>query len=151
MKRFKFKLEPVLWHRKHMEDIKKKELAEVFRELKDAQDFLSSLDRDFKKTQISIQREESIKIIDIEKVLLFEAYMIYLKRLMEQTQIRIGEIEKKLDKKRKEYIKATKAKRVIERLKEKQYFVYMKDMEIKEQKFIDEMGLVRHMRISGKR
>ena len=147
MKRFKFKLEPALRHRKHLEDIKKKELAEVYRELREAQDFLSSLEKDFEKTQASIEREESIKIIDIENILLFESYMIYLNRLMEQTKIKIGVIEKRLEIKRQEYIKASKAKKVLERLKEKQYFEYMKAMEVLEQKFIDEMGIVKFIRL----
>ena len=147
MKRFNFKLEPALRHRKHLEDIRKKELAEVYRELREAQDFLSSLEKDFEKTQASIEREESIKIIDIENILLFESYMIYLKRLMEQIRIKIGVIEKRLEIKRQEYIKASKAKRVLERLKERQYFEYMKAMDVLEQKFIDEMGIVRFIRL----
>ena len=147
MKRFKFKLEPALRHRKHLEDIKKKELAEVYRELREAQDFLSSLEKDFEKTQASIEREESIKIIDIENILLFESYMIYLRHLMEQTRIKIGVIEKRLEIKRQEYIKASKAKKVLERLKERQYFEYMKAMDVLEQKFIDEMGIVKFIRL----
>jgi len=147
MKKFQFKLEPALRHRKHLEDIKKKELAEIFRELREAQDFLRSLEEDFKKTQGNIEREESIKIIDIEKILLYESYLIYVKRLVEQTRIKIGEIEKKLDKKRLEFIKASKAKKVLERLKEKRYFEYMKDMETLEQKFIDEMGIIKFIRL----
>jgi len=146
MKKFKFKLEPVLMQRKHREDIKKKELAEVFRELKNAEDFLLAVKNDFNRTQASTMREESLKRIDIEKILLYESYMIYLRRLIEETLIRIEGIKKKLAKKRIEYIEATKAKRVIEKLREKQYYNYMKDMEIKEQKFIDEMGIVRHKR-----
>ena len=58
-----------------------------------------------------------------------------------------GEIEKRLDKKRLEFIKASKAKKVLERLKEKRYFEYMKDMETLEQKFIDEMGIVKFIRL----
>ena len=150
MKRFRFKLEPALRHRKHIEDIKKRELAEVFRELREAEDFLKSLEDDFKRTQASIQREESIKVIDIEKILLFESYLIYMKRLIEQTHIKIEQINKKLEKKRLEFIKASKAKKVLERLKEKQYFEYMKEMDTKEQKFIDEIGIVKFIHLNKK-
>ena len=97
MKKFKFKLEPVLMQRKHREDIKKKELAEVFRELKNAEDFLLAVKNDFNRTQASTMREESLKRIDIEKILLYESYMIYLRRLIEETLIRIEGIKKKLD------------------------------------------------------
>ena len=146
MKRFQFKLEPALKHRKYKEEIKKKELADIFREMKEAQDFFKSLEEDLAKTLVSIEREESIKILDIEKIILFESYMIHLKRLMEQTTGKIAEIQLRVDRKRLEFIEASKAKRVLDRLKEKQYFKYMKEMDTLEQKDIDEMAIVKFLR-----
>ena len=143
MKRFKFKLEPVLKHRMHLEEIKKKEMAVIARELHEAKNLLVSQLDEFGETQVSLAREESIKKLDIEKIMLFESYLIFLKRLMEQQKIKISMIAEKLDKKRQEYIKALKAKKVIERLKEKQYFAYMKEMDDIEQKLINEMGIVK--------
>ena len=146
MKRFQFKLESVLKHRIRLEDLEKKELADVFRELHEAHGVLKSLNEDFSRTQKSIEREESIKNLNIEKIVMYESYMLYCKRMTERQIIHIEQIDKRVEKKRQEFIKASKARRVIDRLKEKQYYAYMKEMDDKNQKFIDEMAIVKFIR-----
>lgn len=146
MKKFRFKLEPVLRHRSHIEQVKKKELADVNRELLDAQKKLSSFEKEFRNTQVSIEREESIKTLNMENILMFEAYLIHLKRMIELQHILIEQIELKLQKKRLEYVEALKAKKVIEKLREKKYVAYMQEMDKLEQKQIDDMAVTKYVR-----
>ena len=118
----------------------------LFQQLHDATEMLKNQKQEFKKTQGSMEREESLKNFKIEDIMLYESYMIFLTRLMEQQVVFIEHINKRLDVKREEYIKASKNKKVIERVKEKQYINFMKKMDVLEQKFLDEIGIIQHVR-----
>jgi len=75
--------------------------------------------------------------------MLYESYLIQLKRLIEWKIIEINQIEEKLNEKRKEFVEASKDRKVMDRLKEKKYFEYMKDIDKKLQSILDEIAIVK--------
>ncbi len=144
MKKFRFKLQTVLKYRRFLEERKKREFAIYLGKLNEAKNTMERLKIKLNETLISINRERTIKELDIVNIMLYESYLIKLKRLIEWKLIEIEQIREKLEEKRKAYIESSRDRKILDRLKEKEYSAYISDLDKKIQSIIDEIAITKY-------
>lgn len=140
---FTFRLESVLKHRKHQEEILQKELSLMQREIEMKHSALQCLFEKMSRLVRNIQRLQQEGVTISEQILYCDC--------IEQQKIKIGLLEQeieiirnKIDIKRKELLEAVKNRKILEKLKEKKNVVYLEDLLRTEQKLLDEAAVCRY-------
>ncbi|MCD4786543.1 MAG: flagellar export protein FliJ [Candidatus Eremiobacteraeota bacterium] len=145
MKKFKFKLKPVLELRKNREEQVQMELALVSRRLDSAlQDYNNNLEhRD--KTSIKL---ENLKVCPggIEDLILYQNYIEGVDHRLSMELGSIQEIRGEVDEVKRRLFNAARDRKAIEKLEEKQKNIYANMVRRLEDKFLDDMGTVRSAR-----
>lgn len=145
MRRFSFRLDPVLDLRKRAEDDVKRELAEKNREVLDARERLNGLDTSLHDLQ-SGEKERRKVSLDLVSMRATVVYRHKLKQDMLSTTAEIewlgrqrGEIQQKL-------IKAVQARRAIELLREHRYALWRKETGRLQQAVSDDLSQQKFIR-----
>ena len=135
---FKYQFETILNLKARMEDMKKGELKLAIDKLEKEKEKLDQLIKD-KEMQYEIVKEKQKVKFTAEDLRTFNNYINALnKKIDYQTNI-VEKEEKKVDKIREELIKASKEKRMFEKLKEKKLEEYMKEYYAGEQQVVDNL------------
>ena len=142
---YQFKLQALLNHRRHQEELCQQELAQFRRKLAAEQE---KLRRQKQQKRENIQRlqtrqKESTGISDI---LLYINYIAQLSKTIETQTTCVREAAKKVKQKRNELIDIMKKRKTLEKLKEKDWRAYQKKKLQDERKFMDEVAAARHVR-----
>lgn len=150
MKRFLFRLQPVLNHKQHLEQKIKDELAILNGRLSDQTRRIERLRKDLLASQKrwleEAGREEPKRKTGKKKRgsgnagrgMNYQHYFIKLQdRIEEEESIRNG-IQEEIETKRKEYVVAQKDRMTIERLREKEYREFLYFQERQEQLMTDQ-------------
>ena len=145
MKKFKFRLENVLeLRRKTLED-RQLEMAAIQARLNDANNKLDSLEQSRLQAKGDLENilgaGENIEFIRVKN------YQDYIAKLDDDISIQhkvIADIENELELKQEEVREALKAKKMLEKLKEKEYKAFLKDFEQREAKELDDIALTRY-------
>lgn len=135
MGNYKFSMEKILDWRSDTEEEKKKKLAEIQREQLQQEDLLHDLIQEnikIKNESLSTTRIDILRRQNLYKVMLDER-IVQQKNLLDKT-------EKALEAARIELMEAHKDKKVMEKLKEKEYSFVMEQEKSEEQKQLDEMA-----------
>ncbi|MBN1603855.1 MAG: flagellar export protein FliJ [Chitinispirillaceae bacterium] len=139
MKRFRFRLDVLLDIRKRREEKIKLELAMQDREIITYQEKLNGLHEELKKLQsdelMRRQSEDSIQFLN-QSV----AYRYVLKNEMLKTGSKMDEIQETIFRIRKKLVSATKDRKAVEILKERQKSEWLKKYRTLEQGFIDDIS-----------
>lgn len=120
---FKFRLRKILEHRETLENIKKGEFGKIQTELNKQREILESL----KSKQTDILTEKASKMnTTMYELQIYNNYILELDRQIEMQMKKIEEIKIEVEKARSELIEATKDKKIIEKLKLRDYqeFLY---------------------------
>jgi flagellar FliJ protein len=140
-----FKLEAVLNHRLHREEVARKRYADAVRELRRQQDRLTQIEITRREYREALRRKQSDGYAVAEIIL----YARYLTRLDTEIQTQAEVVRKHMKAKEKErqlLMTALKERKVIEKLKEH----YVRQMEIeergREQKLINDVAISRYQR-----
>jgi flagellar FliJ protein len=141
----RFKLEALLNHRLHQEDICQKELAETERLLADEKGKLRRWKKEKRNNiqTLQIKQKEKINVSDIV------LSVNYIQRLSEKIEVQkqcIREATRKVNQKRQELIIIVKKRKTLEKLKEKDLRAYQQKMMQNERKFMDEVASTRNAR-----
>ena len=145
MKKFVFKLEPVL-------DMKKRNEEEVQvmlgMALADLQVLKDELDNIYNKKNDCQNKMEKFKasMCRIDELLTYQNYVESVVRQMGSLKVKILEMEKKVEEVRKLLAQAAKERKMIEKMKEKEFEKYQKELRTKEINFLDEIGVLRETR-----
>ena len=142
---FRFRLETVLTQRRHVEETFQKELADARQELSAAQAVL----RETKDTRRQCTREMRRKQRDrfrADDMLLYYPYLERLKQEIELHVKRVAAAERKVVQKRQALLEAMKKRKILDKLKEKQFQTHLKAEAGREQRFTDESAARRHSR-----
>ena len=142
---YRFKLEALLNHRRHLEEICQKELAQCQRRLvgeQEKQRRTKHLKRDY-LLKLHERQKGSISISDI---ILYKNYIARLSEEIEVQTVSIREAAKQVNLKRNELIGMVKKRKTLEKLKEKDQLAYRKKLMLDERKFMDEVATTRHAR-----
>lgn len=138
-RRFVFKLEGVLEYRRALEEKKKRELAQVQREVGEATQQLMAMLR------LEVEEKERFRKmkageLNIVTLRLQEAYLNNLIRKIGQQQQLIQKLRTKQVNARAEYVEARKQVMLLERLKERQRERWRYEANREEVRFLDEIG-----------
>lgn len=145
MKRFRFRLEVLLDIRMRREEKVKLELAEQNKEILKQQDELNELHRELK----NLQSDELKRRQEQDSVLLLNtsvAYRFQLKKEMLAVGSKMDKIQENIYRIRKKLISATKDRKAVEILKERQKSEWLKKYRTQEQSFIDDIAQKNHIR-----
>ena len=142
---YRFKLEALLTHRRHQEDACQKALAQVQRQLAAEQLKLRRKKEEKRENLRRLQRIQQ-KNTNVSAIILHVNYISQLTKNIDDQNLFVREITKKVNKKRKELIAAMKKRKTLEKLKERQWQAYQKKMLLNERKFMDEIASTRYAR-----
>jgi flagellar FliJ protein len=142
---YQFKLEALLNHRRHQEEVCQKELAQTERQLADEQGKLRQQKREMRENiqKLQTKQKESINVSDI---ILSVNYIQQLSKNIEDQKNCVREATKKVNQKRNELIVIVKKRKTLEKLKEKDRLTYQQKMMQNERKLMDEVASTRHAR-----
>ena len=142
---YRFKLQALLNHRRHQEEVSQKELAEAQRGLSDAQEKLKGIKRQ-KRENIQQLHARQKERHNAANILMFTNYIEQLTRDIESQRQRVQQAAKTVTLKRDRLIAVMKKRKTLERLKEKGWLAYQQKMMQVERKFNDEVAATRHVR-----
>jgi len=145
MKKFQFKLQAVLHFRQRKEDILKKELAEIKKAFDFEKHKLDKLKSKLSKLQIEL-REKQLSSFDVSVAKAYSSYIDKIEADIELQSIKLADIAKEVKKAQERLLKASRDKKVLEKLHDKKYEEYRQEFERVEQGLIDEIATIRHSR-----
>ena len=141
----RFKLEALLNHRRHQEEICQKELARAERQLSEEQDKLRQQKRE-KHDNIQKLQAKQKEISNPSDIILSVNYLQQLSQHIVIQKKCVREATRKVNQRRQELIINMKKRKTLEKLKEKDWLAYQKKMMQKERKLMDEVAATRHTR-----
>ena len=138
-KAFAFRLEKLLELRRVREDAARRELALARKAVADQNRVIAGLlrDEDEGKRAMRPLREKSI---DVVQVRLHEGFLAGLERRIRREVARRQELATVETQKRIALVEARKGVRVLERFREKQRLIHVKEIDAEERKFLDEVA-----------
>ena len=140
MKRFKFQLQKVLDIRERREDALKDERTKLNYILQIEKQKLSAINQEIDSAQ---EKKKALQNTPHANPNEIEDYYIYIQSQLTRRGNQILHIkiaQEHVDKKRDELIEAAKQKKILEKLKEKQEFNHLWELDRAEQKTIDELA-----------
>jgi len=140
MARFVFKLEGVLKHRLEAERAKQRALAIVRAQLTELESQLRDLDRRAKESTQDIRSNRLTGVLDMQFLGAHRRFMIAMQRQAMDIVQRMAAVKNKVDVAQKELLEAAKQRKVIEKLKERQFERWRADMNRSEAAQLDEIG-----------
>jgi flagellar protein FliJ len=137
---YHFSLEPVLRHRKLIEEELQKEMAAKKRLLISEKEKLLGLENNKSGCLRELQEKQAkgIRALDIS---LYSDFIGQVTIQIEEQKKRVLSVEKNLSKKRKKLVKAMKERKTVDQLKKNRLKIYERNERRKEQKWIDEIAL----------
>jgi flagellar FliJ protein len=142
---YQFKLQALLNHRRHQEEVCQKELAEAQRDLSDAQKKLKSIKKD-KRDNIQKLQARQTERHNASSILIFINYIGQLSRDLDAQMQLVDHASQHVTEKRDNLIAIMKKRKTLEKLKEKQWLEYQQKMMQAERKFNDEIAATRYIR-----
>ena len=142
---YQFKLEALLNHRRHQEEVCQKQLAQTERQLVDEQDKLRRQKKEERDNILKLQAKQKDNI-NVADIILSVNYIQQLSNKIKVQKNSVREATKKVNQKRNELIGIVKKRKTLEKLKEKQWLAYQQKMMQNERKLMDEVASTRHVR-----
>ena len=142
---YRFKLEALLNHRRHQEEVCQKELAQVRRRLFDEREKLERKKREKQESleKLQAKKKESTTVSDI---MLYMNYIQQLSKDIEDQAMHVHKTVKLVDQKRHELISIMQQRKTLKNLKYKEQQAYQQKLMQDERKLMDELASIRHAR-----
>ena len=145
---YRFKLQALLNHRRHQEEVSQKELAEAQRKLSAAQEHLRRLRND-KRDNVQVLQDRQTELHTTTNIKIYLKYIEQLSREIEEQREQVSNASRDVRQKRADLITIVKKRKTLERLKENERLAYQQKMMQTERKFNDEVATARHFRKSA--
>ncbi len=139
MKKFNFRLEKILQLKAHFEKEKQKLLSRATKQVVNQERVLSEIDLSRKNKQ-GEQRSQLLGNIDTHLMSMFSRYYIKLKKNALAGREMLGALRKDQEEKRQKLVKATRAKKIYEKLKERKHEEFQAEYRSQLQKEQDEIA-----------
>lgn len=143
MPKFNFRLQKVLDIKKHKEEEKKQELAKLLLKYKKEEALLFYLKDNQTKYQNKL-REKQRGAMDIFEMIFYYTYLYKLSYDIKNQQDILRKLETEINNKREEVISASKERKIFEKLKDRKFSQWKQEQNLQEQKFLDEIGIVKY-------
>lgn len=137
---YQFTMEPLLNHRKSKENKLRKEWEVCKKCLIEENRRLKTYKKEINRVFGEMQQKQKEGITASENLLYFD-FMDSLSRDLDKQKQKLSEVEKKYNQKRESLIEAVKDRKMLEKLKEKEFFEYSREIKKKEQEFINEVAV----------
>lgn len=138
MKKFKFKLNKVLEVREIEEEQAQNRLLEAQQKAREIEENINSLEGIQEDLYQSIRKSEGISI---DENIAYRNYIHNNRHKINETKRTLSAQEENVLISRENYLEKRKKKEALEKVKNKEYNRYYKDILLKEQKELDEMAL----------
>jgi len=137
---YRFNLQVLLDYRKRVEEGIQIELSHVQRKLEEERQLIISYreEKNFYEEELS-KREE--REIDIEEGILYRDYLKGMRIKIKKQEEIVARMRIEFDKKREELLAVTKNRKILEKVKEKDWNKFARELARKEGMFIDEVGI----------
>ena len=149
MKRFRYRFQRILEIKEGLEKSCRAEYAEImslFNKETAQLEYVNGV----KNSHMRSDRGENALRFNIELLRTGANYSLMLHRKIEEQKQQIGQIESILEDKRKNLLEAEKERRIYEKLKERDYRLYLTDYKREERKRLDEVGeRIHHGKLSA--
>ncbi|MEW6258635.1 MAG: flagellar export protein FliJ [Thermodesulfobacteriota bacterium] len=140
---FIFRLEPVLKHRKHQEELIQKEIAQLQQKIDERKGEMEQMMENMHGSIAEIHRLQ-LEGVTISEQLIYSQYIDHLKSNMKRLEMEIGRLCALQEEKRLELMEAVKRRKMIEKLKEKKNLLYLDELLKTEQKLLEEAAVCRY-------
>ena len=145
MAMYQFSFEPLLNHRKAIEEQLQKELAALQKLLRDQQeDFFRC--RDAKTRMLHEFQERQRQDTTVSEILVYVTFIDQISRRLETKEKGLGETEMKIHEKRKDLVSALKNRKTLDTLKEKGLQAFNENTNRTEQEFMNEVAINQFVR-----
>ena len=142
---YRFNLEVVLNYRKRIEEGLQMELSSTQRELESAKQKFFAYKREKSFYEEELVKREA-REINIQESILYRDYLKGMNNKIKVQKEIVAKAKMAVDKKQEELLTATKKRKVLEKVREKDLREFMDGLERKERIFTDEMGIRRYRR-----
>lgn len=132
---FKFRLQRILEHRETLENVKKGELGKIQTEFNQQKEVLSDLE--LKREEILRERASKTQTTMYE-LQMYNNFKLELDKQIENQLRKLEELKIEVEKARSELIDATKDKKIIEKLKLRDYHDFLYEEKKQEEKANDQ-------------
>ena len=139
MKKFSYRLEPLLKVKAHREKERQRDLAEALQRVYAQKAQLGEIDTHREQT-VAHQRQSMTGNLSLAELLVCSRYLTRLKKNAVAGQELLRGYERAADEKREKLVEATKEKKIHEKLKEKQQEQFSRTIEELEKKENDEIA-----------
>ena len=140
MAKFVFKLEPLRKQRKREEQDKQRLLAHKVARLVELQNELTKLDQSLKSASEDLRKNHLTGSIDLSFLTAHRRFLGAMQRQGLHVAQQIAAAQMHVDEARKHLAEAAKQRKVIEKLREKQFERWREDLARREQADMDEIG-----------
>ena len=145
---YRFKLQALLNHRRHQEEVSQKELADAQWKLSTAQEHLRRLRND-KHDNVQVLQDRQKEHHTTTNILIYLKYIEQISREIEVQREQVSRAARDVRQKRADLIAVVKKRKTLEKLKENERLAYQQKMMQAERKFNDEVASARHIRKSA--
>ena len=145
-RRFQFALEPVLAHRKRIEEERQQEVAVAQRALNEATAQLLDLHDKYRRYTKSLHDDH--KSFDGEQLRLYYAHLEFLDRAITEQEAVVSQRKAEHEATRVRLLEAAKEKKALEKLKERRREAHLAAQALIEQKEMDDNNARRYARSS---
>jgi len=135
---YKFRLQKLLDYKTKVEEEKKNKLGSAVKRLEKEKRKMAELKKEFSDMQ-SLFQEKTSQGMAVNELKILANYIDYYKRGIKAQKVRIKMAEDYLSACREELIAATREKKMIEKIKEKDYSKYLYEEQKKEEKLVDDL------------
>lgn len=144
---FRFRLESVLNYRRTIEENLLKELSELRRQLSHEEDRLKMMifEKDGHINDLGSLQKGGVTL-QIEDIKLYFSYLNGLELKIKNQGDIIKKCQERVDKKLAEVVDAMKNRKILEVIKERGYREYTREINLKEQRLLDEIAVNRFTR-----
>ena len=145
MKRFSFRLQPVLKYRTYLEQLAQQEMVKAFIEVAESEKKLKQLRLDFFKGADDLEKE-TVKGISAASFRQFNDFLDSLENDINGEEKNLTQLKQKADEKQRALTQKSVDRKIIERLKERKKNDYRGDVLHEEQTMADEVSSLKKAR-----
>lgn len=138
MKSYNFSMEKVLEWRENLEKGSMEKFAVIQNELSQEKSTLANLQREYETI-----KEKFLKYKNVNELKQMQLYKQIIEDKIENQIEAINKKSEELEERRLELISAQKDRKIMEKLKEKDYLTYLDNVRATEQKELDEMAVLK--------
>jgi flagellar protein FliJ len=144
-KRFTFRFATMLKIRQQREDEQKRLVADRLRQIAQVRDHRRTLQRQIEDEVNAIRDSQVRGSIDIQQVMRHRHWLGHLHKGVLEADARVRFLEARLAQERAVLAEAVKQRKILEKLKERQWERHLHEEEIREMKESDELATVRYV------